>query len=117
VATRTPLSGPAYALVFPVLRAVLHCPHHTPLHDDALEVRCMCIRGALRWCLSVPVFSLGSTIHPSTHPPVHPSIHPPTPVHPPIGVVTPCPSRPGCTARWVDRATLSPAGHHPRLPV
>ncbi|GBF89654.1 hypothetical protein Rsub_02372, partial [Raphidocelis subcapitata] len=44
VAQRSPLSGPAYALVFPVLRAVLHCPHHTPLHDEALEVLSLHVR-------------------------------------------------------------------------
>lgn len=38
VPARTPLPGPSYALVFPVLSAVLHCPVLTPLHDQALAV-------------------------------------------------------------------------------
>jgi len=33
-----PLPGPAYAFVFPVLRAVLSWPAHTPLHEEALAV-------------------------------------------------------------------------------
>lgn len=38
VPLRRSLSGPSYALVFPVLAAVLHCPLITPLHDQALSV-------------------------------------------------------------------------------
>lgn len=38
VPNRQPLPGPSYALVFPVLAAVLHCPIITPLHDQALAV-------------------------------------------------------------------------------
>lgn len=38
VPQRQPLPGPSYALVFPVLSAVLHCPVLTPLHDQALGV-------------------------------------------------------------------------------
>jgi hypothetical protein len=38
VANRQPLPGPSYALVFPVVAAVLHCPVITPLHDQALGV-------------------------------------------------------------------------------
>ncbi|KAF8055816.1 hypothetical protein HT031_006591 [Scenedesmus sp. PABB004] len=38
VAPRRPLPGPSYALVFPVLAAVLSCPVISPLHDDALRV-------------------------------------------------------------------------------
>ena len=44
VAMRRPLPGPCYALVFPVLEAVLHCPHHTPLHDEALLVLALHVR-------------------------------------------------------------------------
>jgi hypothetical protein len=38
------MPGPSYALVFPVLEAVLQCPHHTPLHDDALMVLALHVR-------------------------------------------------------------------------
>lgn len=38
VPQRQPLPGPSYALVFPVVAAVLHCPVITPLHDQALGV-------------------------------------------------------------------------------
>jgi hypothetical protein len=38
VPQRRPLPGPSYALVFPVVAAVLRCPHITPLHDEALAV-------------------------------------------------------------------------------
>lgn len=38
VPMRRPLPGPSYALVFPVIAAVLHCPTITPLHDQALAV-------------------------------------------------------------------------------
>lgn len=44
VTPRRPMPGPSYALVFPVLKAVLHCPHHTPLHDDALAVLALHVR-------------------------------------------------------------------------
>ena len=33
-----PLPGQAYAFVFPVLRAVLSSPQHTPLHDEAMAL-------------------------------------------------------------------------------
>ena len=32
------MSPQAYGLCFPVLRAVLSSPHHSPLHDEALAV-------------------------------------------------------------------------------
>lgn len=38
VPARAPLPGPSYALVFPVVAAVLHCPVLSPLHDAALGV-------------------------------------------------------------------------------
>lgn len=38
VPARQPLPGPRYALVFPVLAAVLRCPVLTPQHDAALDV-------------------------------------------------------------------------------
>lgn len=38
VPVRRQLPGPSYALVFPVLAAVLRCPLITPLHDSALGV-------------------------------------------------------------------------------
>lgn len=38
VPPRRALPGPSYALVFPVVSAVLHCPSITPLHDQALAV-------------------------------------------------------------------------------
>lgn len=38
VPVRRALPGPSYALVFPVIAAVLHCPVITPLHDQALSV-------------------------------------------------------------------------------
>jgi hypothetical protein len=38
VPQRRPLPGPSYALVFPVVAAVLRCPQITPLHDEALAV-------------------------------------------------------------------------------
>lgn len=38
VPQRRPLPGPSYALVFPVVAAVLRCALITPLHDEALAV-------------------------------------------------------------------------------
>lgn len=32
------LAAPSFRFVFPVLKAVLSCPSHTPLHDEALTV-------------------------------------------------------------------------------
>lgn len=33
-----PLPGHTYAFVFPIIRAVLSSPQHTPLHDEAMAV-------------------------------------------------------------------------------
>lgn len=33
-----PLPGHTYAFIFPVIRAVLSSPQHTPLHDEAMAV-------------------------------------------------------------------------------